>query len=145
MEIVFGSTQANGAMPAEVHFTEGVYAGHKLTGDGKRDPQACYTPPPIVELRRQLKSGAGAIAMDRIETDYEQTGPLLVGCWRARGSAEYWSSADRKMLRCRRHRQTNSVRVCSPASRRFASLRPRFAGLPALTPAPRTLVQTGSC
>ena len=67
------------------------------------------------------------------------------GCWRARGSAEYWSSADRKMLWCRRHRQTNSVRVCSPASRRFASLRPRFAGLPALTPAPRTLVQTGSC
>ncbi len=66
-------------------------------------------------------------------------------CWRARGSAEYWSSADRKMLWCRRHRQTNSVRVCSPASRRFASLRPRFAGLPALTPAPRTLVQTGSC
>ena len=66
-------------------------------------------------------------------------------CWRAQGSAEYWSSADRKMLWCRRHRQTNSVRVCSPASRRFASLRPRYAGLPALTPAPRTLVQTGSC
>ena len=45
----------------------------------------------------------------------------------------------------RRHRQTNSVRVCSPASRRVAALRPRFAGLTALTPAPRTLVQTGSC
>ena len=44
-----------------------------------------------------------------------------------------------------RHRQTNSVRVCSPASRRVATLRPRFAGLTALTPAPRTLVQTGSC
>ncbi len=44
-----------------------------------------------------------------------------------------------------RHRQANSVRVCSPASRRVASLRPRFAGLTALTPAPRTLVQTGSC
>ena len=43
------------------------------------------------------------------------------------------------------HRQTNSVRVCSPASRRVATLRPRFAGLTALTPAPRTLVQAGSC
>ena len=28
----------------------------------------------------------------------------------------------------RRHRQTNSVRVCSPASRRFASLRPPLRG-----------------
>ena len=45
----------------------------------------------------------------------------------------------------RRHRQANSVRVCSPASRRVASLRPRSAGLAALTPAPRTLVQAGSC
>ena len=41
------------------------------------------------------------------------------------------------------HRQTNSVCVCSPASRRVATLRPRFAGLTALTPAPRTLVQAG--
>ena len=45
----------------------------------------------------------------------------------------------------RRHRQANSVRVCSPTSRRVASLRPRSAGRTALTPAPRTLVQTGSC
>ena len=45
----------------------------------------------------------------------------------------------------RRHRQPNSVRVCSPASRRLATLGPRYAGLTALTPAPRTLVQTGSC
>ena len=45
----------------------------------------------------------------------------------------------------RRHRQANSVRVCSPTSRRVASLRARSAGLTALTPAPRTLVQTGSC
>ena len=45
----------------------------------------------------------------------------------------------------RRHRQANSVRVCSPTSRRVASLRPRSAGLTALTPAPRTLVQIGSC
>ena len=45
----------------------------------------------------------------------------------------------------RRHRQANSVRVCSSTSRRVASLRPRSAGLTALTPAPRTLVQTGSC
>ena len=45
----------------------------------------------------------------------------------------------------RRHRQANSVRVCSPTSRRVASLRPRSAGRTALTPAPRTLLQTGSC
>ena len=45
----------------------------------------------------------------------------------------------------RPHRQANSVRVCSPTSRRVASLRPRSAGLTALTPAPRTLVQIGSC
>ena len=45
----------------------------------------------------------------------------------------------------RRHRQANSVRVCLPTSRRVASLRPRSAGRTALTPAPRTLVQTGSC
>ena len=54
----------------------------------------------------------------------------------------------RSTARCcghRRHRQANSVRVCSPASRRLASLRPRSAGLTTLTPAPRTLVQTGSC
>ena len=53
--------------------------------------------------------------------------------WRCHGST----------ARCcgrRRHRQANSVRVCSPTSRRVASLRPRSAGLTALTPA-RTLVQ----
>ena len=43
------------------------------------------------------------------------------------------------------HRQTTSVRVCSPSSRRLATLGPRFAGLTALTTAPRTLVRTGSC
>ena len=43
------------------------------------------------------------------------------------------------------HRQTTSVRVCSPSSRRLATLGPRFAGLTALTMAPRTLVRTGSC
>ena len=37
-------------------------------------------------------------------------------------------------------RQTRSVRVCSPPSRRVAPLRPRCAGLTAWTPAPRTRV-----
>ena len=32
-----------------------------------------------------------------------------------------------------------SMTMCSPASRRVASLRPRFAGLTALTPAARTI------
>ena len=41
----------------------------------------------------------------------------------------------------RRHRRASSVGVCSPASRRLAALGPRSAGLPALTLAPRTLVQ----
>ena len=39
------------------------------------------------------------------------------------------------------HRQTHSVRVCSPPSRRVAPLRPRSAGLTAWTPAPRTRVR----
>ena len=43
------------------------------------------------------------------------------------------------------HRQTARVRVCSPSSRLLATLGPRFAGLTALTTAPRTLVRTGSC
>ena len=66
-------------------------------------------------------------------------------CCRARGTDRNWTRVDRKICGRRRHRQANSVRLCSPASRRVASLRPRSAGLPALTPAPRTLVQTGSC
>ena len=43
------------------------------------------------------------------------------------------------------HRRANTMRVCSPASRRLAPLRPRGARLSALTPAPRTLVQIGPC
>ena len=39
---------------------------------------------------------------------------------------------------------TDILGVSSPPSRRVAALRPRFAGLSALTPAPRTLVQTDS-
>ncbi len=42
------------------------------------------------------------------------------------------------------HRQTHSFRVCSPSSRRVATLCPRYAGLSALTTAPPTHVQTGS-
>ena len=42
------------------------------------------------------------------------------------------------------HRPTHSFGGCSPASRRVAPLRPRYAGLSALTTAPRTPVQTGS-
>ena len=37
-------------------------------------------------------------------------------------------------------RQTHSVPVCSPPSRRVAPLRPRCAGLTAWTPAARTSV-----
>ena len=44
-----------------------------------------------------------------------------------------------------RHRRANTMRVCSPASRRLAPLRPRGARLSALTPAPRTFVQIGPC
>ena len=60
-----------------------------------------------------------------------------------------WRGVDRydatKRIRAVQKHYTNSVRVCSPTSRRVASLRPRSAGRTALTPAPRTLVQTGSC
>ena len=51
--------------------------------------------------------------------------------------------ADPKMLWWPGHRPTDSFGVCSPPSRRVASLRPRFAGLAAWTAAPRTPVQTG--
>ena len=66
-------------------------------------------------------------------------------CCRARGTDRNWTRGRPQDVVVAGHRQANSVRVCAPASRRVASLRPRSAGLTALTPAPRTLVQTGSC
>ncbi len=66
-------------------------------------------------------------------------------CSRPRGNDQFSTRVDHKMLWWPGHRLIDSVRVCSSASRRVAPLRPRFAGLTALTPAPRTLVQTGSC
>ena len=69
---------------------------------------------PLLRASACRSSGAAGSGADR----------PAPGCWRARGSAECWTSADHKMLWCRRHRQTNSVRVCSPASRRVAPLPP---------------------
>lgn len=83
MRIVFGSMQAYGAAPAEVHFTEGVYAQQKLTGftvqDGEAEPESRHTPPPIVELPRQLTSGQKTIAIDTIEPEYEDGTRLISG------------------------------------------------------------------
>ena len=84
-------------------------------------------------------------ALDNMDT------PLPFGTSRVPNVAEREEPTETGLgstARCcgrRRHRQANSVRVCSPTSRRVASLRPRSAGLTALTPAQRTLVQTGSC
>ena len=78
-----------------------------------------------------LEANAAMRSIERRDTgeSYEEF-RSAVGCWRVRGSAEVWSCADHKMLWCRRHRQTDSqtdsVRVCSPASRRVAPRRPRL-------------------
>ncbi len=71
--------------------------------------------------------------------------PRSSTCSRPRGNDQFSTRVDHKMLWWPGHRLIDSVRVCSSASRRVAPLRPRFAGLTALTPAPRTLVQAGSC
>ena len=65
---------------------------------------------------------------------------LLSGCWRRvrrfwapecsrpRGTAEFWTRVGHKVLWWPGHRLTDSVRVCSPASRPVAPLGPRFRG-----------------
>ena len=93
-----------------------------------RSPRGCGRGPRARALRRRAR---GARSGYRVAEREELTETGLGSTARCRGR--------------RRHRQANSVRVCSPTSRRVASLRPRSAGLTALTPAPRTLVQTGSC
>ncbi len=60
-------------------------------------------------------------------------------------SRDLTSGSTTRCCGLRWHRQTTSVRVCSPSSRCLATLGPRFAGLTALTTAARTLVRTGSC
>ncbi len=63
-------------------------------------------------------------------------------CCRARESDRFEPGAAPKMLWWPGHRPTDSFGVCSPPSRRVASLRPRFAGLSIWTAAPRTPAQT---
>ncbi len=64
-------------------------------------------------------------------------------CCRTRESDRFEPGPDPKMLWWPGHGPTDSFGVCSPSSRRVAALRPRFAGLSALTTAPRAPVQTG--
>ena len=66
------------------------------------------------------------------------------GCSRPPGNGQFWTRVDPKILGWPGHRPTHSFGVCSPSSRRVAPLRPRYAGLSALTTAPRTPAQTGS-
>ena len=68
----------------------------------------------------------------------------LLDCSRPPGTGQFRTRVDPKMLWWPGHRPTHSFGVCSPSSRRVAPLRPRYAGLSALTTAPRTPVQTGS-
>ena len=65
-------------------------------------------------------------------------------CSRPPGTGQFRTRVDPKMLWWPGHRPTHSFGGCSPSSRRVAPLRPRYAGLSALTTAPRTPVQTGS-
>ena len=67
------------------------------------------------------------------------------GCSRPRGNAEFWTRVDRKMLWWPGHRQTDRFRVCSPASRRVAALRPRFRGAHGLDAGSAHAVQTCPC
>ena len=69
----------------------------------------------------------------------------LDGCSRPRGNAEFWTRVDRKMLWWPGHRQTDRFRVCSPASRRVAALRPRFRGAHGLDAGSAHAVQTCPC
>ena len=66
-------------------------------------------------------------------------------CSRPRGNAEFWTRVDRKMLWWPGHRQTDRFRVCSPASRRVAALRPRFRGAHGLDAGSAHAVQTCPC
>ena len=59
-------------------------------------------------------------------------------CSRPPGTGQFWTRVDPKILWRPGHRPTHSFGVCSPSSRRVAPLRPRYAGLSALTTAPRT-------
>ena len=67
-------------------------------------------------------------------------------CCRARGTDRNWTRVDRKMLwsPAASSSQQRARVLTDVKARRFAP-RPRSAGLTALTPAPRTLVQIGSC
>ena len=108
-----------------------------------RDPQLS---PPAQLVRPSRVSDAA-----RVERVSLRPGPGGQ-CCRARGTDRNWTRVDRKMMlwspaasssqqRARvRHRDAQGTDV-----KARASLRPRSAGLTALTPAPRTLVQTGSC
>ena len=66
-------------------------------------------------------------------------------CCRARGTDRNWTLVDRKMSwsPAASSSQQRARVLTDVKARRFAP--PRSAGLTALTPAPRTLVQTGSC
>ena len=66
-------------------------------------------------------------------------------CWRARASVSFWTRADRKMLwsPAASSDQQRARVLTGVKARRCAP--PPLRGLTALTPAPRTLVQTGSC
>ena len=143
---------------AELTFTShGKSSGAGAVPDA-HDPSKRHTPvmlttdlalrkDPIYEpisrrFHRNPDEFADAFARAWFKLTHRDMGPIAryLGpeCWRARGSAGFWSSADHKMLWCRGHRRTDSVRVCSPPSRRVAPLRPAVAGPTALTPAPRT-------
>jgi len=118
----------------------GDFTPARRAGFPVRPRPAAARQPDRVEERRPLRQ------------DHDRPPPSSgCGCARCRPVGAHVKSNKSDLgstTRCcglRWHRQTTSVRVCSPSSRHLATLGPRFAGLTALTTAPRTLVRTGFC
>ena len=110
---------------------EHVQAGGELWGSSA-SPYACTR---VMTRAHTDKAGSPLL---------ENTRRLEPACSRPPGTGQFRTRVDPKMLWWPGHRPTHSFGGCSPSSRRVAPLRPRYAGLSALTTAPRTPVQTGS-
>ena len=102
----------------------------------------------IANTAQSAAEAEGTLALDRPSRRLIQQGLRNEGfdpCSRPRGNAEFWTRVDRKMLWWPGHRQTDRFRVCSPASRRVAALRPRFRGAHGLDAGSAHAVQTCPC
>ena len=122
-----GSRLLEGREPGNAPTVEGQDEADDMVADDPLAPVAAITDRGEAGPRTATPSASPVTRSSRLIPVAEREEPTETGL----GST----------ARCcgrRLHRQANSVRVCSPTSRRVASLRPRSAGLTALTSAPRT-------